>query len=169
MFAFADNIPLHFVMFCNSCPKHGCFVFVSCQIVSAGSYSFIGHGEHVCWIQQAILQDNIIVYFPFILAHNSNQKAFSWRTREHSPTKPVFMNLHVRINTAFLLQLGLDFYLISKYCRGLLFSAWMMYPPGISSITFSQGDNLSLLLLVSQPGFGKDVIMQTKTWTMCTS
>lgn len=80
MFAFADNISPHFVIFCNSCPKHGCFVFVTCWIVSAGSYSFIGHEEHICCLQQAILQ-GITGYFPFLLAHNIALNAGSFQVK----------------------------------------------------------------------------------------
>lgn len=80
MFAFADNISPHFVVFCNSCPKHGCFVFVSCWIASAGSYSFIGHEEHVFCIQQAIPQD-CTVYFRFLLAHDTALHAKSFQVK----------------------------------------------------------------------------------------
>lgn len=149
MFAFADNISPHFVIFCNSCPKHGCFVFVSYWIVSAGSYSFIGHEEHVCCIQQAILQP-ITLYFPFLLAHNIALYAESFQLKNEGTFNHqaiVYEPWNKNILSPSVTHTGLNFYLSSKHWHRLLFSVEGMSPPELGSITFSQGSDLPHLLL----------------------
>jgi len=54
------------------------FVFVSCWFVSAGSYSFTGHEEHVCCIHT--LHD-ITGYFAFLLARNIALYAESFQVK----------------------------------------------------------------------------------------